>query len=346
LIGLFYTLNNNLTFDGRLRAFYESPNYLAMYLAPGFLFAIYLFIFRKDLWNYADNAENNNYKIESRKSINPSIFHSAAERRNPFITIKRALHRLNVAKGFFGLPQNDKNNKLLQETSSFSSNIKFLSMVELQKIQIIILLVFAIALFLTKSYGTFSGIVVALVLLLFRNYKDKKIFIDKNAKKNIHVFSVIILLLFSFVSYQKYQQIINSNERSSLHSRLMIWNSSFEMLKDSPVFGIGPGTFQQVYLDYQSHFSVPYLEWAVAEPHNTFLAFYLESGFVGFVGFILILFWFYKRSKTNDIIFLFLIYFLIHGLVDTLYWKNDLAMVFWMMVAAGVIFKINNLQSK
>jgi len=33
LIALFYWFDNNLTYDGRLRAFYLSPNHLAMYLS-------------------------------------------------------------------------------------------------------------------------------------------------------------------------------------------------------------------------------------------------------------------------------------------------------------------------
>ena len=39
-----------------------------------------------------------------------------------------------------------------------------------------------------------------------------------------------------------------------------------------------------------------------------------------------------------------MLYFLIHGLVDTTYWRNDLAMVFWMMAAVNIIF--SNSESK
>jgi len=46
-IAIMFALGGSLTFDGRLRAFYESPNYLAMYLTPAFLFAFFLFGFGK-----------------------------------------------------------------------------------------------------------------------------------------------------------------------------------------------------------------------------------------------------------------------------------------------------------
>lgn len=271
LISIAYILNGNLTFDGRLRVFYESPNYLAMYLAPGFLFAVYLFIFNKSVLKGAAKSESILHKTVSRPSF-----------------------------------------------------------------QAIVLLCFAAVLFMTKSYGAFLGIAAAGLFFIIKKHAWQKKEININARRAIVIFFAAFIFLFIFFSYQKYEQVISSNERSSFHSRLMIWNASFEMLKDSPVLGIGPGTFQEVYLAYQSRFSVPYLEWAVAEPHNTFLAFYLQSGVIGLLGFMLLLSWFCKKAKSNDIILLFLVYFLVHGLVDTLYWKNDLSVIFWMIAGTGM----------
>lgn len=265
ITSLAYAFFGHLTFDGRLAAFYESPNYLAMYLAPAFLFALYFFAKQKDC------------------------------------------------------------NK---------------------KIQAVILLFLAAALFLTKSYGAILGVGAALFCIVAKKYigGDREFF-SRN-KKTVLVLAVVVFALLSFLSFQKYEQIVNSNERSSFHSRLMIWNSSLEMLEDSPIVGIGPGTFQKVYLDYQSRFSIPYLEWAVAEPHNTFLAFYLQSGLVGLAGFSLIFYWFYKRARTDDILFIFLVYFMVHGLVDTLYWKNDLSVIFWLIIGVSFIQKANKKSCK
>jgi hypothetical protein len=51
----------------------------------------------------------------------------------------------------------------------------------------------------------------------------------------------------------------------------------------------------------------------------------------------LILAWLGKRARTDGIVFLFLVYFLAHGLVDTLYWKNDLALLFWLVLCVGSV---------
>jgi uncharacterized membrane protein len=72
------------------------------------------------------------------------------------------------------------------------------------------------------------------------------------------------------------------------------------------------------------------------------LAFYLQSGLIGFVGFVLILFWLFRKARISDVVFIFLVYFRIHGLVDALYWKNDLAMIFWLLVGIGFSARKNS----
>ncbi|KKQ00231.1 MAG: hypothetical protein US09_C0017G0018 [Candidatus Moranbacteria bacterium GW2011_GWD1_36_198] len=84
----------------------------------------------------------------------------------------------------------------------------------------------------------------------------------------------------------------------------------------------------------------PYLEWAVPQPHNIFLAFWLQTGFLGFIGFLFLLLftfttlWQQLKNKKNTALTApllgFFIYSILHGLVDTIYWKNDLAFLFWI----------------
>ena len=132
------------------------------------------------------------------------------------------------------------------------------------------------------------------------------------------------------------------DERSSFSSRIMIWKSSIKILKDNWVVGIGPGNFQETYLQYQKY-SPPYLEWAVPYPHNIFLAFWIQAGIIGLVGFLLLISsWFWKvlkNKKPQDenlrcAVLGVMFYILLHGLVDTTYFKNDLAVIFWLCFMA------------
>jgi O-antigen ligase len=115
----------------------------------------------------------------------------------------------------------------------------------------------------------------------------------------------------------------------------MIWQSAGKILEDNPTWGIGPGNFQEKYLEYQKYYP-PYLEWAVPHPHNLYLAFYLYSGILGLAAFLLsIFFWLKKimaqKKEATVLVALGIIaYFLLHGMVDTTYFKNDLAVIFWL----------------
>jgi len=196
-----------------------------------------------------------------------------------------------------------------------------------------------VALFFTHSYLAWVGLTIAIILLLtLSNSKNKKTLL---AMALMAIFSTF--LIFEKNS-AKFSDLVNFSERSSLSSRMMIWRSSLKIASDHWLWGIGPGNFQNKYLQYQQYFP-PYLEWAVPQPHNLFLAFYLQTGLIGFLGFILLLiFWIFQKIKIlvfskdysnthlTKILLALITYTLFHGLFDTPYWKNDLALIFWIII--------------
>lgn len=250
LIALFYWLSNNLTYDSRLRAFYLSPNYLAMYLSPILILSFYLY---------------------------------------------------------------------------FCFKRKFLKIILLAVDCLLFMVIY-----LTYSYGAWLGIMTALVFILI---------IKKNKKMALVFFLMAILVLFLQMP---------SSELQVLKSRLIIWQSAGEIIKTTPhnfLWGVGPGMFQKYYLDYQDRFP-PYLEWAVPQPHNLFLAFWLQTGLIGLVGFIWLLIRFFRVNFKKlftvgcslfAVLMAAMIYILIHGLIDTTYWKNDLSLIFWLIIGLSCI---------
>ncbi|GBE17076.1 O-Antigen ligase [bacterium BMS3Abin15] len=271
VVGLIYLFKNNLTYDLRLKAFFLSPNHLAMFLAPAIILGI----------------------------------------RNLELGIK------NFKKPLL------KNIKLY--------------------ISLISLAVISLSLYLTYSYAAWAAIILSFVLLAFIT----KINISKKASVSIILIILLLAIGYTQTSSIKFQDLINLDERSSIASRIMIWESSTKILEDNFIFGIGPGNFQDKYLEYQKYFS-PYLEWAVPQPHNLYLAFWLQSGIIGLAGFLFLITTWIKelvivarkqKSGINISISAALIgiifYILIHGLVDTTYWKNDLAIIFWTILALG-----------
>jgi O-antigen ligase len=176
---------------------------------------------------------------------------------------------------------------------------------------------------------------------------------SNNTLKKLILLSTLIILALAIASsqtnYYKFQDIKNLSERSSLASRIIIWKSAEKMLENNPVIGIGPGNFQNKYLEYQKYFP-PYLEWAAPQPHNLYLAFWLQSGLLGLIGFLFIVISWIKTlvahirhqknglSSVSAAILGIMFYILIHGLVDTPYWKNDLSIIFWSTFILGLLY--------
>ena len=264
-IGIAYKFLGIMTYDNRLKIFWDSPNQLAMFLAVPFLIGMYCIV----------------------------------SRRNP-----GAPPRFRLGLGILLITTN---------------------------------------LYLTKSYGAWLALTIALAVIFWLKYG--KIV----QKKYLAIFAIILIIFLAWASIYKYKSIANLGERSSLASREMIWKSAGLMIENNPLFGIGPENFQEKYLEYQKYFP-PYLEWSAPQPHDIFLAFWLESGMVGLIGFLILLFYFFRDNKiaiqaNRDLGILFLAimtYILIHGLIDTTYWRNDLAVVFWVVVSANFFLSEKN----
>ena len=281
-IGLIYFFKGDLTYDFRLKAFFLSPNYLAMFLSP----AVFV----------------GNYFIVSR--IKNGLRHLIEKRAAIILFILLLLSQAAVLS----------------------------------------------ALYLTYSYAAWTAVILSFIIVNLI-IKNGEIF------KKIKVAAVLLIILSTILITQagnsKFNELFNwqASSRSSLASRIMIWQSAEKILEDNFLWGIGPGNFQSKYLEYQKYFP-PYLEWAVPQPHNLCLAFWLQGGILGLAGFIYLVFYWIREimkitkskiSSENDFkkiapaLLGIMIYILLHGIADTPYWKNDLAIVFWTVFSLGAV---------
>jgi putative inorganic carbon (HCO3(-)) transporter len=132
--------------------------------------------------------------------------------------------------------------------------------------------------------------------------------------------------------------------QSTLVLREAIWSVTLRMLRDHPIFGAGISGYQTVMAHYRTRNLHP-------EPyaHNIFLTTWSEVGLLGLVAFTVILFGLLWRAwrnfgSANDLyrpllwgLFGAWVVFIVHGLVDSPYWKNDLSLEFWILAALEVI---------
>lgn len=121
--------------------------------------------------------------------------------------------------------------------------------------------------------------------------------------------------------------------------RLCLWEGTGQLLADRPLQGSGLNGFPQIYEDYRTC-DTELLQY----PHNFFLNFWTETGLLGLLGIVALLGIFYWQVVTSKIPLYWkagllgvLLVFYLHGLVDVSYFKNDLSVQFWVIVAVGML---------
>ncbi len=266
IIALFYWIRKDLTYDHRLKAFYLSPNHLAMFLSS-MIFIVF------------------------------NLFH--------------------------------RTKKIAQKL--------FLSGIILSGILI---------LFKTNSIINLLAVFIGINIYLIYFYRRSFILIAS-------IFLTISLIFFSI--QQKIPNVETFFQKNSGSSRLVIYNVSLNSIRNNLFIGNNLGDFQNEYLAQQK-FHSPYPEWAVPTPHNFILMNLFSGGLVFTILFILIIiYWtinmFLKIKKGNDndedafFCLLIILTIMITGIFDTPYWKNDLALIFWLIIISGLKEK-NNLKIK
>ncbi len=185
---------------------------------------------------------------------------------------------------------------------------------------------------LTQSFSTLCAVMITALLLLFTIIKNKKVF---------WCAIIILVIIFGVVTSVK---VGNSNalfERNSLSSRIMIWDVATFYIQKSPLIGYEIDSFQKHYLAAQPLYP-PYLEWAVPTEHNIFLHFMISGGYCAVVAFCVLcayvvfsgytLYHQHKKPHIASICGAFIVIILC-GVLDTPYWKNDLSVLFWIIIA-------------
>jgi len=232
-----------------------------------------------------------------------------------------------------------KNSKLFQNSKFKIKNYLFLGYCLL----VIVLGIFAI--YFTRSKGALISILVALIFyaLFFKGYR--KIFMG------IIVVAFISLFLYFSISQVNIINTLKGNATitngDSITTRLDMWDETWQMLKTKPILGAGLSGYQTAVAPFHKK---SYIE-IYLYPHNIFLNFWSEIGLLGLLAFIGIIIWLYYMyfvtpsfsSDQSDlkvgvtIIVAAMTTLLAHGLVDVPYFKNDLAILFWLLIASLVV---------
>lgn len=185
-----------------------------------------------------------------------------------------------------------------------------------------------LAVYFAKSTGAIIGILASIFLLLFF-YKKTRLFTI--------IFSAISLIIFIFIPMNNpIKKEILFQDRSG-QIRLNMWDETWEFLKTEPISGAGLASYKEKIIPFHGQVNGENIE-IFHHPHNIFLTMWVNLGIFGLTSFIIInLYCFYKSFKEKNILKFFafstLSCFLVMGLVDSPYIKNDLAIVYWFLIS-------------
>lgn len=182
-----------------------------------------------------------------------------------------------------------------------------------------------IAILLSRSDGAVAAVVAALVLA------------SCYTRRRWFVVTGVICVIIGALLLPATRQILLFQDTSG-QVRLALWQGTLNLLSHHPWLGAGLGGFPTLYAQYKLDRHVELLLY----PHNIFLDFWVEFGILGLVWLIIILIHFFRRlSKhaTPSAIVLMSIMFgiIVYGLVDVPYFKNDLAVLFWIILTLSTV---------
>jgi tetratricopeptide (TPR) repeat protein len=165
-------------------------------------------------------------------------------------------------------------------------------------------------------------------------------FIKKKYRKYILILSIIAgVFLTGFILNLE-------NEDSSLIHRKHFFKIALEIIKDNPVFGVGPGHYKYYYYKYikkaikksDAGFYLPPSYYV----HNDYLQFFVEVGLISFFFLIIIMYRFYKNAHKNYFLYLFS-FFSLMWVQHVIYFEQYI--VIFIFILSTFIYKkqsINN----
>lgn len=195
----------------------------------------------------------------------------------------------------------------------------------------------SVALLLTGCRGAYIGFFFQLILLVciiykYLSAKHKQLFITASAICSVG----LMMFLFSVSALRaRIFSIFAMRGDSSNSFRFNVYNSCIDMFKDNWLLGIGVGNqnFREVYGLYMK------TGFDALSAYNIYLEIAVESGIfalISFVGFVVCLLKNAIKNLSNKYVLAALISItgiLLHGIVDTVFFRPQIQFVFWIMAA-------------
>ena len=154
-----------------------------------------------------------------------------------------------------------------------------------------------------------------------------------NKKKKILCISAIILtlIILSLTILNRWERFLDTaNTQNSITQRLSYWRTAGAMIKDYAFLGTGPGNFKELFLKYRIGIGTN-----TRYAHNIFLHTLAETGILGLIALLYIIIDFFRKfnlQSKHKFIFLGILSFLLHNLIDNTYFIPEAGFFFWILL--------------
>lgn len=188
-----------------------------------------------------------------------------------------------------------------------------------------------VGLLFSLSRGGWLGLAVATAIFVLASGSKK---ITQSALAAV----VITIIFIAVIPNLRYRVLLPLYGERSSSARAALWQTGWRMVKDNPILGKGLLGADHSWNRYAVDPSFGHYPF----PHNIFLDFWIDTGLIGLISFAALMIyglWHGFKNRSNIYAFglsLFLIALLVHGQIDNPYFKNDLALVFWLVWAMAI----------
>jgi O-antigen ligase len=196
-------------------------------------------------------------------------------------------------------------------------------------------LVMAVALLLTFSRGGFAALGVFAVLTVVKVRPDlRRPLLVIGVVAALAVLLIVVVASTTPLMRSRFSYVAL---HYTLLTRSAIFSATLRMIAAHPIFGVGLGGYV-----YRLH------GFPEIYPHNLYLTFWVELGLLGLLAFLYIFIrmlvsaWRampkaggFERALLWGVAGTVVLW-AVHGLVDSPYWKNDMATEFWLVAAIGL----------
>jgi putative inorganic carbon (HCO3(-)) transporter len=192
----------------------------------------------------------------------------------------------------------------------------------------------AMALLFSFSRGAIIGVLAGLIFISFFSRWRKWLWAGI-------VVVVILCLIVPFTRHELFSLISTQDTSADVH--VVMWKGAVRIIKDNPLVGTGLASFPVVYEKYKEASHTEFFP----NPDELYLTLWIEMGLAGLVIFIWLVAKYLKagaslikkKAVTGYAVGLMaaMIALLVHGFFDTPYFKNDLAVAFWILVGSLII---------